>query len=209
MGDKVAGIELDLYFVFALPDLNTSADPGDRNGVTITVQGHVAFHVYRAFMQAIHFRNPYWQLAQMTLLQHKQLAGHGSDMFLVSRVDAVAPLPCLLVQLLPTGEGAACQEVVLDKVKRPLYATGTVGIAALMGLEAETVTFGKGGHLGDRNHLTAGAAQHHDMGVVDHDPLHGSPAEVTYTLGQKHLAIEALEGWVQLEEQHARVTQDG
>jgi hypothetical protein len=54
----------------------------------------------------------------MALLQHKQLAGHGTDMFLVGRVDAVAPLPGLLVQLLPTGEGAARQEVILDKVER-------------------------------------------------------------------------------------------
>ena len=40
-----------------------------------------------------------------------------------------------------------------------------------MSLEAEAETFGKGGHLGHRNHLAAGASQHHDMGVVDHDPL--------------------------------------
>ena len=64
----------------------------------------------------------------------------------------------------------------------------------LMSLEAEAETFGKGRHLGHRNHLAAGAAQHHDMGVVDHDPLHRSSAEVAQGLGQEDLAVEALEG---------------
>ena len=41
-----------------------------------------------------------------------------TEPFLVGRVDAVAPLPGLLVQLLPTGEGAARQEVMFDEAGR-------------------------------------------------------------------------------------------
>ena len=175
VGYQAAGIELDLHLVFAFAHLDAATDPGDGNGVAITVQGYIAFHVDHAFVQAIDFRDPDRQWAQMVLLQRKQLARHGADVFLVGRVDAIAPLPGLLVQILPTGEAAARQEVILDKLERPLDAAGTVGIAAFMGLEPEAETFGKGGHLGYRNHLAASAAQHHDVGVVDHDPLNGAP----------------------------------
>ena len=109
---------------------------------------------------------------------------------------------------MPTGEGAARQEVVLDKPEGPLYAGGTVGVAALMRHEAEAETFGKGGHLGHRHHLASGAAQHHHMGVVDHGALR-STVEVTQGLGQKHLAVETLKARVHLEEQHAGVGQHG
>jgi hypothetical protein len=48
----------------------------------------------------------------------EELARHGAAMFLVSRVDAVAPLPRLLIQIAPTGERAPGQKVVLDEEKR-------------------------------------------------------------------------------------------
>jgi hypothetical protein len=35
-------------------------------------------------------------------------------MLLVGRVDPVAPLSSLLIQILPTGEASSCQEVPLD-----------------------------------------------------------------------------------------------
>src|SRR6266571_2912710 len=38
-------------------------------------------------------------------------------MFLVSRVDFIAPLPRPLIQILPTAEGAPRQEVILDEME--------------------------------------------------------------------------------------------
>ena len=61
-------------------------------------------------------------------------------------------------------------------------------------------------HLRHRNHLAPGAAQHHDMRVVDHDLL-GNASDITQRVRKEHFAIEALERGINLEEQQARVTQ--
>jgi hypothetical protein len=55
-------------------------------------------------MQTIHFRNPGRQRFEMHALHCEQFARHRADMLLVSRVDLVAPLARLLVQIFPTGE---------------------------------------------------------------------------------------------------------
>ena len=47
------------------------------------------------------------QWPQVHPLDGEQLAGYGADMFLVGRVDAVTPLPRLLIQILPATECAA------------------------------------------------------------------------------------------------------
>jgi hypothetical protein len=72
--------------------------------------------------------------------------------------------------------------------------------------ETSAVTLGKRRHLRHWNHLPAGAAQHHYVRVIDHQPFRRT-TEIAQSLGQKNLAVEALEGWIQLEEQHVRVTQ--
>ena len=95
---------------------------------------------------------------------------------------------------------------MLDEVKGAFHAAFAIGVAALMSHEAEAIAFGKGGHFGHRHHLASGAAQHHDVGVVDHGALRGA-AEVAQGFGQKHLAVETLEGGIHLEEQHVRVGQ--
>ena len=97
----------------------------------------------------------------------EQLAGHGPDVFLGGRVDTIAPLAGLEIEIVPTVEGASGQKVVLDERERTFDACGTVGVAALMSHEAEAETLGKGGHLRHRNHLTPGAAQHHHVRVVE------------------------------------------
>ena len=60
------------------------------------MQRHIAFDIHHALMQPVDFRNPRRQRLQMQPLDREQLARHGADMFLVSRVDPVAPLPRLL-----------------------------------------------------------------------------------------------------------------
>jgi hypothetical protein len=45
------------------------------------------------------------------------------------------------------------------------------------------------------------------MSVVDHYAF-GRAVEVAQSLDEEDFAIEALEGWIQLEEQHVRVTQN-
>src|SRR6266849_2420972 len=55
----------------------------------------------------------------MQALDCIEFARHGADMFLVSRVDAVAPLARLLIQILPAAELATHQKVPFDKPERP------------------------------------------------------------------------------------------
>ena len=98
-------------------------------------------------------------------------------MFLVSRVDLVAPLPRLLIQILPTGEGAPRQEVSLNEPETSFYPCRTVGVAAFMRHKLETESLREGGHLRYRNHFAAGAAQHDHMRVIDHD-LFGRAGEI-------------------------------
>jgi hypothetical protein len=46
----------------------------------------------------------------------KQLARYGTDVFLISGVDAIAPLASLEIEILPAGEPAAGKKVVFDTV---------------------------------------------------------------------------------------------
>jgi len=53
----------------------------------------------------------------MQALDREQLARYGADMFLVGCIDAVAPLSCLAVQLVPTAESAPGKKVILYKME--------------------------------------------------------------------------------------------
>ena len=75
-----------------------------------------------------------------------------------------------------------------------------------MGNELEAKAFGEGGHLGHGNHLPSGSAQHHHVGVVDHDALRAA-TEIAQRFGEKDFAVEALERGVALKEQYARIAQ--
>ncbi|HLG95408.1 MAG TPA: hypothetical protein VKX49_03745 [Bryobacteraceae bacterium] len=72
--------------------------------------------------------------------------------------------------------------------------------------ELKAKPLAKGGHLRHRHHLASAAAQHNRVHVVDHHAGR-SAAHIAQSIRQKYLAIEALECWVALEEQHARVAQ--
>ena len=92
-------------------------------------------------------------------------------MFLVGRIDLIAPLARLLIQILPTGKRAPRQKVVLDEPERPLHARRAVGMPELVSHKAKGKALGKGNHFRHRNHFAARAAQYHDVCVVDHDPF--------------------------------------
>ena len=115
--DQVAGVQLNLDLVPGLAHLHAAADPVHRHRVAVGVHRDIAFHIHQALMQPVDFRNPRRQRFQMQPLDREQLARHRADMFLVSRVDLVAPLPRLLIQILPTGERAPGQKVVLDEMR--------------------------------------------------------------------------------------------
>src|SRR5919109_104239 len=106
-------------------------------------------------------------------------------MFLVSRVDLIAPFPRPLVQILPTGEGTPCQKVSLNKVEGPFYTSRTVRIADGMRHELETETLAKGGHLRHRHHLATAATQHDHVCVIDHHAGCGA-THVAQSISEKH-----------------------
>jgi len=157
-------------------------------------------------MQPVHFGNPRRQRFQAQALHREQFARHGADMLLVSRVDLVAPLARLLVQIFPAGERTPCQKVVFDEGKRALHARRTIGIADLVRDKAESEAFRERLHLGHGNHFAPRAAQHHDVRVVDHHTLHHA-AGMAQRIGEKYLAIKSLKGGINLEKQHARIAQ--
>src|SRR6185437_8450185 len=97
-------------------------------------------------------------------------------------------------------------EVGFNEPKRSFDAGGTIRVAALMRYEAKPEAFSKGFHFRHRDHFFARAAQHHHMRVVDHHTFYRS-AHIAQRIGEKNLAIETLKRRVDLEEQHARVTQ--
>jgi hypothetical protein len=130
------------------------------------------------------------------------------DVFLIGAVDAVTPLAGLLIQVFPTGESAASQEVPVNKSEGSLDACRAVGIATLVSSEAKAETLTESFHLGNGNHLGAGSTQDDDMSVVNHD-AGGGAAKVSQGVGQKDFAVETLERRVTLKEQHPRVTQHG
>src|SRR5215472_16968502 len=144
----------------------------------------------------------------MCAFDSKQLTRNGADVLLVGRIDAIAPLPGLKIEILPTGEPASGKEVVLDEVKRPFHASGTIRVSQLVGSELEPEAFAEGLHFRHWNHLASGATEHNDVSVIDHDPT-TTAAEKTQGIRQEHLAIEALERGIALKEQHPRVAQDG
>src|SRR5215831_1116311 len=144
----------------------------------------------------------------MCAFDSKQLARNGADVLLVGRIDAIAPLPCLKIEILPTGEPASGKEVVLDEVKRPFHASGTIRITEFVRSKLEAEALAEGLHLRHWNHLTSRAAQHNNVSIIDHDPP-ANAAEKTQRVRQENLAIEALERGVALKEQHPRVAQDG
>src|SRR5450759_3329730 len=112
-------------------------------------------------------------------------------MFLISGVDLVAPLACLTVQILPTGERTASQKVTLDKPEGPFYARRAVGVAPLMRHEAKPEAVRERLHLRHRNHLASRAAQHHHVRVIDHHALHHA-ARMAQRVGEKYLAVESV-----------------
>src|SRR5439155_19419640 len=166
--DDVTRIELDFDLVLRFPDLDTASDPDDGNRVAAGVQCDIAFDINDALMKPVDFRNPDRERFQMQAFDGEQLAGNGTDMFLVRAVDAIAPLACLLIQVLPAGERPSRKEVVVDKIEWTLDACRAIGIATLVSSEAKAEAFTKRLHLGNRNHRRAGSAQHHDVRVVDH-----------------------------------------
>lgn len=88
----------------------------------------------------------------------------------------------------------------------PLDAARPIRISHLVGTEGKAVPLREGLHLGDRDHGSARPLEHDHVGVVDHHD--GTrPAEVLERLGQKRLAVEALEARRALEEEHPRVAQ--
>src|SRR5262249_51172361 len=121
-------------------------------------------------------------------------------MFFVSRVDLVTPFPRPLVQILPTGEGSPGQKVPLDEAEGPFYAPRAVRIADGVRYELEAEPLSKGGHLRHRYHLASATAQHDHMRVVDHHAGCGA-THIAQSIGEKHLAVEALERWIALEKQ--------
>ena len=99
-------------------------------------------------------------------------------------------------------------EVGLDPPKAPFNASLPIGIAALVRGPCEAVALAERLHLGHRHHVFARAAQHDDVGVVDHAALAGG-AEVNERVVQERLAHEARETRIVLEVEHRNPSTSG
>src|SRR5436853_7884305 len=110
-------------------------------------------------------------------------------MFIVRRVDLIAPLPRPLIQILPTAEGAPRQKVILDEMEGTLHTPRTVRIPNRVCHELKAEALSKGRHLRHRNHVASAAAQHYHVRVIDHDAPCRAPmkrnASVRNTLQSK------------------------
>jgi hypothetical protein len=197
---------LNLDLVLGLAHLHAAADPIHRDRIAVAVQRDIPFDIDQPLMQPVDFRNPCRQRFQMQPLDREQLTRNRADMFLVSGVDLVAPLPRPLIQILPTAEGAPGQEVGLDEPEGPLHAPRTVRISNRVRHELKAEALSKGGHLRHWNHVASAAAQHDHMRVIDHDASCGA-THVAQRVGEKDLAVEASERGITLEEQHPRIAQ--
>jgi hypothetical protein len=118
MRDQAPGIELNLDLVLGLSHLYAAADPVHRDRIAVAIQRDIPFDIDQPLMQSVDFRNPCRQRFQMQPLNCEQLTRNRADMFLISRVDFVAPLPRPLIQVVPTAEAASGQEVPFDKTER-------------------------------------------------------------------------------------------
>src|SRR4051794_30434462 len=106
-------------------------------------------------------------------------------MFLVSRVDLIAPLPRTLIQILPTAEGAPRQEVMLYEMEGTFYARRTVRIPNRVRHELKTETLSKSSHLRHRHHVASAASQYYHVRVIDHDAS-GRATHEAQRVGEKH-----------------------
>src|SRR6266705_3357024 len=134
----------------------------------------------------------------MQPLDGVQLTRNRADMFLVSRIDLIAPLPRPLIQILPTAEGAPRQKVILDEMEGTLHACRSIRVPNRVRHELEAETLSKGRHLRHRHHIASAAAQHHHVRVIDHYARCRATHE-TQRLGKKHLAVETPKVWITLE----------
>src|SRR5450432_3778607 len=125
MSNQVSRIEFDLDLVPGVADLHPASDPGERHRVTQRVYCNVALTIHRALQQTVHFGNPHRQWFESRTLDCEQFTRYSANVFLVSRVDLVAPLTRLVVQILPTGESATGKEVGFNEPKRSFDAGGT------------------------------------------------------------------------------------
>src|SRR6202046_4756778 len=140
-----AGIQLNLDLVLSLAYLHTAADPVHRHRIAVAVQRHIPFDIDQALLQPVDFRNPCRQRFQLQALDGEQLPRNRPDMFLISRVDLIAPLPRPLIQILPTTESASAQKVILDEMEGALDACGTGRIPNRVRHELKAETLSKGG----------------------------------------------------------------
>jgi hypothetical protein len=91
-------------------------------------------------------------------------------------------------------------------VEGPLHAGRPVGVALLVRREGGAEARGEGGHLRHRHHVRPRAREHDHVRVVDHPPQTGA-FKVQGRLRQEHLALEAGEARIELEEEHPRVAE--
>src|SRR5215471_11164926 len=106
-------------------------------------------------MQAVDLRNPRRQRLQLRPLHGEELARHRTKVLLVCGVDLVAPLPCLLIQIFPTGEGPPGEEVSFDKAEWPLHASGAISMTQFVSRESEPEAVAEGLHLRHGDHLAS------------------------------------------------------
>jgi hypothetical protein len=170
------------------------------------VDAHVALGVDDAVVEGVDLGDPDGQRLEHEPLGGEELAPAGVELGAEAGVDLVAPDDGLAIEVVPIVEVATGEEVLVDVVEGPLDARRAVGVADLVGGEGKVEPLGEGGHLGHRHHVSAGAREHDDVGVVDHAAAARAP-EIGQRVGEEDLAVEAREGRAALDEDHPRGAQ--
>src|SRR5438445_8923481 len=95
-------------------------------------------------MQPADLGDPGRQRLQAQSLHPEQLPRDRTNVFLVSRVDLVSPLPRLLIEIFPSGERVSRQKVILNEREGPFHARPTVlALPIALRQELKTETLGK------------------------------------------------------------------
>lgn len=200
--------EEDLDPIPGLMDLNLFSDQSFRDRIAVGIDLDIAGDIYGSIPGLIDRRDIERKGDEVRLFyQVNGFRVHTQGTFDLLVGHFLAPSLGLEVEIMPSGEGATSQEIVLHVGKISFYFGFAVSIANGVGDEGDpkdlAETFHFGGHLG----LGAAAVSHDDAGVVNNTPWAGALHEAKGGI-EKDPGLEAGKGRVILDIELSGITED-